>query len=540
MKTYNSRFRSGLGLVIISLFIIAIGITGCSDDDVTPSEKQITSFVFLLTENPINVNVIATINESAKTITAIMPEDTELSGLIPAIEVSSGATVSPTAAQNFNNPITYTVTGEAGSTATYTATVTAALSQRDVLQIILDENPGNTLGWVIPNSGDLGSLDSVTTNINGDIIRLNLPQMGLTTLPGEIGQLTALQFLGVSLNSLNSLPGEIGQLTNLKELHASSNSINSIPTEIGQLILLEKLFLGNNNISSLPQSIGNLSNLIRLSVSSNSLTSIPAELGQLTNLTLLFLERNQISSLPLEIFELTGLTDMRFHNNQLTSLPKEVGLLTNLDVLSVSNNQFTSIPPEIGFLSELRILGITDNNLDNIPLAVCNMETFNDLHINMSPGLLCDSSPSELDVLISIYAANPENTLGWRVDTYPEVTFTSGGSPVNITANNKNLVRIPAKIDALTSLEVLNLNSNSFDAAGALTSDIGALSALTTLTLGSTGINTVPNTIGNLSNLTLLSLTNNPITSIPQEVCDLQISNGGILTILTDPGEGCE
>lgn len=510
MKFYRSSSHVWMAIL---LFLFSVAISSCSEDDANPIEKKITGFVFLLTENPINVNVIAQINESAKTITAIMPEGTDVNGLIPDIEVSSGATVTPTIAQDFTNPVTYTVTGQDGSTATYTATVTAALSQRNILQIILDENPGNTLGWIIPNSGDLGVLDGVTTNINGNIIELAMRVENLSRLPAEVGQLTSLRILIVSDNLITTLPSEIGQLTSLEELD-----------------------LLRNDIASLPESIGNLSNLVSLNATSNSLTSIPEEIGQLSNLTTLNLGGNQISSLPSVLFQMTGLLTLSLNMNQLISIPKEIGHLTNLRVLILNENPLSALPPEIGFLTDLEGLHLSETNISLLPLSVCLLEDFNNLDI-FGVGFTCSNTPTEIDALISIYAANPNNTLGWGVDNYPGVTFLTDGSIRDITANDKNLARLPTSIGQLSSLEVLTVSDNSF---GSIPSSIGDINTLAILTLHTTNINTVPSSLGQLNNLVFLQLKGNPITSIPQEVCDLQISNGGILEILTDPGEGCD
>ena len=69
----------------------------------------------------------AEIDEAAKTVTLVMPHGTALTSLTPTLTVSSRATYTPTGAQDFSAPVTYTVTSEDKSaTATYTATVTAA------------------------------------------------------------------------------------------------------------------------------------------------------------------------------------------------------------------------------------------------------------------------------------------------------------------------------------------------------------------------------------------------------------------------------
>lgn len=81
------------------------------------NEKSILSFVI--------DGVEGEINEIAKTVSLTMPEDTDVTGLVPTIEVSEGATVSPASgeAQDFTNPVEYTVTAQNGTTAVYTVTV---------------------------------------------------------------------------------------------------------------------------------------------------------------------------------------------------------------------------------------------------------------------------------------------------------------------------------------------------------------------------------------------------------------------------------
>lgn len=81
------------------------------------NEKSIRSFVI--------DDVEGVIDEFSKTVTVQMPEGTDVTELVPTIEVSEGATVSPASgeAQDFTNPVSYTVTAQNGTTAVYTVTV---------------------------------------------------------------------------------------------------------------------------------------------------------------------------------------------------------------------------------------------------------------------------------------------------------------------------------------------------------------------------------------------------------------------------------
>ncbi len=478
------------------------------------SAKQITSFVFLLTNNPIDVNVVGSINEETNTITATMPVNTDVTGLLPEIKISTLATLSTNTTKDFTEPVVYTITAEDGSEVIYTVIITALLSQRQILQAILDINPETTVDWNLKATANLGDLTGISLNTDDEIIELNLSNESISILPTEMGQLTNLISLDVGQNQLTELPSEIGQLTNLASLSLDNNRLTSLLPEIGQL-----------------------TNLTDLTLFENQLTSLPAEIGQLTNLTSLSVNDNQLTELPPEIGQLRDLVILSLSGSQLTSLPAEIGQLTNLTSLDVGQNQLTELPPEIGFLTNLSFLSIRNSTLNTIPIAICNLKTYNNPSMIFRTVLNATCTTiSKIDALISIYSANPDNSLGWSVDNFPEVVFNDVGNPVNITMNNKNLTRIPNSIAEFTELETLNVNSNNLVS---LPDTLANLVDLNTITVANNNLSTVPSEFGQLNNLALLSLTQNPITSIPQEVCDLQTSNDGILTILTDPGEGC-
>ena len=97
------------------------------------NEKSILSF---RVEDPVCEGVI---NEVAKTVTLTFPEGTEVSQLVPIIEVSEGATVVPASgeAQDFTHPVEYTVTAMNGTTAVYTVTA------------VVEENPVGPTGKTV-------------------------------------------------------------------------------------------------------------------------------------------------------------------------------------------------------------------------------------------------------------------------------------------------------------------------------------------------------------------------------------------------------
>lgn len=83
------------------------------------NEKSILSFRFDALDKDGNID------EVARRIAFVLPAETDVTQLVPTIEVSEGATVEPASgvAQDFTNPVNYTVTAQNGTTAVYTVTV---------------------------------------------------------------------------------------------------------------------------------------------------------------------------------------------------------------------------------------------------------------------------------------------------------------------------------------------------------------------------------------------------------------------------------
>lgn len=169
--------------------------------------------------------------------------------------------------------------------------------------------------------------------------------------------------LDLSNLGLTTLPPEIGQLTSLTELNLYGNQLTTLPPEIGQLTALTALYLHDNHLSTLPPEIGQLTALTMLRLYGNHLTTLPPEIGQLTAMTELELANNQFTTLPPEIGQLTALTDLYFYDNKLTTLPPEIGQLTALMSLYLHINQLTTLPILLGKLPQLKYLNILDNPL---------------------------------------------------------------------------------------------------------------------------------------------------------------------------------
>jgi hypothetical protein len=160
-------FNMKMVAIVVACFALSAVFSSCQKSD----EKQITEFRF---KSPLAVGVI---NQDAKTVTVAMPEGTDVTKLAPVIIVSSLATVDPASgvAQNFTNPVNYTVKAENGTTAVYKVTVTVGTAgQSDAKQItgfqfqsplavgVIDEN-AKTIAVDMPYGTDVTALAPVIT-----------------------------------------------------------------------------------------------------------------------------------------------------------------------------------------------------------------------------------------------------------------------------------------------------------------------------------------------------------------------------------------
>jgi len=119
------------------------------------SAKAITSFTF--------AGVNGTINESAGTIAVSVLYGTNITSQTPTISFT-GASISPTTAQDFTNPVTYTVTAQDGTTKSYTVTVTVIPIPPDAPQSVTAA-PGNsqaTVSFLPPGSNGGSAITSYT------------------------------------------------------------------------------------------------------------------------------------------------------------------------------------------------------------------------------------------------------------------------------------------------------------------------------------------------------------------------------------------
>ncbi|KAL7172268.1 hypothetical protein ACSBR2_031875 [Camellia fascicularis] len=149
-------------------------------------------------------------------------------------------------------------------------------------------------------------------------------------LPSEMGR-----------NDLCTLPDSIGNLTRLQYLGMTNCNVSYLPSEIGSLISLTHLFLDGNNLCMLPDSIGNLTRLIRLGMNNCNLSHLPSAIWKLNSLAYLYLIRNNLRTIPNHICKLTNLGTLYLSGcarlQSIPELPKSICTLTAVDCVSLEN-----------------------------------------------------------------------------------------------------------------------------------------------------------------------------------------------------------
>jgi hypothetical protein len=150
----------------------------------------------------------------------------------------------------------------------------------------------------------------------------------------------------IAKDGITSIPTEIGQLTALKKFVCCNNSITQIPDEIGNLKQLEQLILRSNRISSLTTEIGKCESLVDLDLQHNQLDVVPGEIAYCQKLTRLWLWGNKLAMLNSAVTQIGSLRELYLKDNRLTTLPPGI-MKMNLTYFDVIGNKICDAGPEL-------------------------------------------------------------------------------------------------------------------------------------------------------------------------------------------------
>ncbi|WP_396590953.1 leucine-rich repeat domain-containing protein [Allomuricauda sp. R78024] len=155
------------------------------------------------------------------------------------------------------------------------------------------------------------------------------------------------------------------------------------------------------------------------------------------------------------------------------------------------------------------------------------------------------TEPTDRQVLIEFFNANPDNVLSWDLEDEDisnwENVIVENGRVVKLRLDAFGIDSLPASIGYLSNLRELNFDKNNItsippsignltklidlflsnNALSSIPDEIGTLANLNVLHLNNNALTNIPASIGNLTNLEYLWIQANQITTIPKEICNL-------------------
>ena len=184
-----------------------------------------------------------------------------------------------------------------------------------------------------------------------------------------IQDLNALQILELQGNTITQV-GDLGQLGNtLLSLSLKNTNISSLGTILNNLTKLQTLILSENSLTTLPATFfDNYDDLVYLDLNKNQLTSLPS-LNNLTKLKTLLVADNE--NLELNADSLARLTELNVLNLNYTKIDVSSLDISNLPLYQVSFNKLnlTEVPENILSITSLQLVSLSENQISEAKIA---------------------------------------------------------------------------------------------------------------------------------------------------------------------------
>jgi len=144
--------------------------------------------------------------------------------------------------------------------------------EKDISEMTVDE-------FLNQESPDPATTDSEEISLDGRVANNMLVLSGIVdgnmrgkALPNSICEYPEITVIRARNIGLTSLPDCMSQLTKLEKLYINSNSFEALPDMFAAMTSLEILDLSNNNLVSLPETVYTLTNLKTIHISGNQLS----------------------------------------------------------------------------------------------------------------------------------------------------------------------------------------------------------------------------------------------------------------------------
>lgn len=188
---------------------------------------------------------------------------------------------------------------------------------------------------------------------------------------------------------------------NVRDLNLPGIGLSSIPSDISRLSKLEVLDLAENGLSGpLPQALGSLPELRELRLEENGFSGgLPEEWENLAKLTHLNLSGSPLTmpeGLPAKLLaKLTSMEDLQFSGAKIPKVPYHVCCMKDLSVLVMSDCGVTTIDDAIAECEALAIVIFSGNLLETVPRGLCDLRQLSILDFSNNPNLKTVSSEFE-------------------------------------------------------------------------------------------------------------------------------------------------
>ncbi|KAH9288890.1 hypothetical protein KI387_033007, partial [Taxus chinensis] len=254
------------------------------------------------------------------------------------------------------------------------------------------------------------------------------------------------------------------------------------PSQLRELVL-NSCF----NLKEFPRSIGRLKHLIKLSYGSlnsqSPLRRLPEEFRSLQSLRYLELKScANLSSLPRRFGELTNLQHLNlFDCSNLSSLPSSISNLTNLQHLNLRFClNLSSLPSRFGDLTNLQHLDMGHCiQLGTLPVSFKQLTLLQYLNFNRCIKLTIESE--NLDILENMTRLQYlDFSKCGNMEDLPRHCIENGASLKQLNLRWTRIREMPANIGQLSKLEILIVGSNALTS---LPTTLGNLCSLLKLVL---------------------------------------------------------
>ncbi|KAM0906573.1 hypothetical protein ACQ4PT_016705 [Festuca glaucescens] len=371
------------------------------------------------------------------------------------------------------------------------------------------------------NAASIGALSK--------LIRLDLHQNKITSIPSSIKGCSSLAELYMGNNLLSTVPSEIGMLSKLGTVDLHSNQLKEYPVGACKL-KLAFLDLSNNELSGLPPELGTMTTLRKLLLSGNPMRTLRSSLVSGPTSTLLKYLRSRLSSdeeasgsrsTPTKDDQISAARRLSQSSKELnlsglgaTSVPPAAWETSDVLKLDLSKNSIEDLPNELSLCSSLQTLILSNNKIKKWPgMVVLSLPSLSSLKLDNNP--LAEISSADLEVLSKLEVLD----LSGNASCLTEPSVVSSLPQLQeLYLRRMKLQEFPIGLLRLKQLRILNLSQNHLTT---VPEGIKDFTVLVELDLSDNNITALPAELGLLEpNLQVLRLDGNPLRSIRRTILD--------------------